>query len=195
MSGTRNLVKRMIEDRLDPLDDFELPAVVGELVEVIKADKVLFDAYVDETLHAMVYDEAMTLLNRHRIRTMRLAEVDGALAAQPSAPSTLRTLLARGRGDQKARLRWLRHTEHIGDRHVKLMAMRKEQIPLALALRGARRDTEDLYMRFLQTIHDGMADGQQVADVYSAEALEVLFEGVRAGRPTEPEPIAIPIQA
>lgn len=189
---TRKMVAKMINDRLEPLDDFSLPAVAADITEKIKADEALKNAYVDESLYHLVYVECMNNLSSNRLKAVQIravaplveAAIERATGQAPESPSTLRQVMQRGR---RNRLRWLKHTEYIGDRHVKLMAMKREQIPLAIAIRTKRRDAEDGMINLLRTLYDGLVPRQGIGDGFSAERIEAIYQAIETGQPIPPE--------
>jgi hypothetical protein len=168
---TRQLVKDMIEKRYDDLDDYKVPVVVDEITAIIRKDKKLYAAYVNECLREMVHNEALGVVAAHRIRARRAAEIQDALDEPPlTSPATLRELEKRLNSKQSDSLRWLKHAEYIGTQHVKLMAM----------------TGHDVKIRFMNQIRSAVADDQAVEEVWTAEQLEELFQAARKKRRDDP---------
>jgi hypothetical protein len=184
---TRQLVKDMIEKRYDDLDDYKVPVVVDEITAIIRKDKKLYAAYVNECLREMVHNEALGVVAAQRIRARRAAEIQDALDEPPlSSPATLRELEKRLNSKQSDSLRWLKHAEYIGTQHVKLMAMTGRQLDLALSYRLMQRDGHDVKIRFMNQIRSAVADDQAVEEVWTAEQLEELFQAARKKRRDDP---------
>jgi len=188
VTTTRQLISKRFEDRFEPLDDFTLPGIAADITADIRADKLLLDAYVTETLYTLVYSEGMQVLGRQRLRSQQAKAAATAAAAPPSpAPWSIREQMRRGRLGQQNRLRWLNHTEYVDGRHVKLMALTKEQIPLAIAARMTRRDAEERRIRLLRECDTIMQAGEQIGDRHSADRLEEMFQAICANQPIPPQ--------
>jgi hypothetical protein len=184
---TRQLVKDMIEKRYDDLDEYKVPVVVDEVTALIRKDKKLYAAYVNECLREMIYNEALGVVSAQRIRARRAAEIQDALdEPPPSSPATLIDLEKRLNSKQSDSLRWLKHAEYIGGRHIKIMAMTGRQLDLALSYRLMQRDGHDLKIRFMGQIRAAVADDQAVEEVFSAEQLEELYQRARSKRRDDP---------
>ena len=184
---TRQLVKDMIEQRYRDLDEYKVPVVVDEVTALIRKDKKLYAAYVNECLREMIYNEALGVVSAQRIRARRAAEIQDALDEPPlTSPATLRELEKRLNSKQSDSLRWLKHAEYIGGQHVKIMAMTGKQLDLALSYRLMQRDGHDLKIRFMGQIRAAVADDQAVGEVWTAEQLEELYQQARNKKRGDP---------
>jgi hypothetical protein len=184
---TRQLVKDMIEQRYRDLDEYKVPVVVDEVTALIRKDKKLYAAYVNECLREMVHNEALGVVAAQRIRARRAAEIQDALDEPPlTSPASLIDLEKRLNSKQSDSLRWLKHAEYIGGRHIKIMAMTGRQLDLALSYRLMQRDGHDLKIRFMGQIRAAVADDQAVEEVFSAEQLEELYQRARSKRRDDP---------
>ena len=189
VSSIRQLVCKRIEERLDPLDDFALPTIAAEITEEIKADKALLDAYVQETLPRTVYDEAMGVLSRQRLRYQQSKLVTMVVdEPPPPASSILGRIGTRRRPRRDDSLRWLRHTEYVKDHHVRIMALKKEEIPDAIAARVRRRDAEDADIKLLRECDRVLLAGEAIGDRHTADRLEEIYQAIRQGQPIPPPP-------
>lgn len=161
----RLLLREWLHKRVDGAAAVDLPDVTNLAVEHFQGDEEFVRSLMVDNLRPLIYEMARRMLGRTRQEGVVLVGDE---------------LMGRSEFEQEARRRFVpkfaRWMEHAGDRHVNFMQMDREDLDKAATERERRAQTELALARFMRKRRSEMKPEQKVADVWSAEQLEQLWE-------------------
>lgn len=143
--------------------EVRLPDLTNEAVEFVASDRKLLRSFLGEMLRPIVYDCAQRIVGKDREGFIVLGDV----------------LLRRGEFETRAHTlgsRWTRWLEHVGDRHINIMAMTRQDLLIAAEERERRAAADTGVAQLWRAIADRLKKGQTVGDRFKPADLDALSE-------------------
>lgn len=158
--STRALLKEWVTERIDGADEVQIPVLVEEAMRHFLADQGFVSRFFKENVRALVYDFVQSAIANSRGELVSLGD----------------NVVNRETFKQKARKRSVFATwmEHVGDRHVQLLEMTREDLLIAAKERSERAATEQSIARLWRAMAQKLEGGQVVKEVFTVEQIEHL---------------------
>lgn len=168
----RQVLRQWIKQQVDGSSEVNLPDLTASAVEHFSSDKAFLKAFLTESLRPLVYEQARLVLQGTR----------GAVVVLGDEIVTKEILAERA---QRLQSRWSRWMEHVGDRHVNLMAMTKDDLLTAALERRQRAETEIEIARLWEVLANKLKKNETVGQRFTAEEIERMRLSLRAHQSTE----------
>lgn len=155
---TRKQVRAWVRDRIADQSSVEVASLYKEMVTHFSQDREFVSAWLLETLPAVAYEATLQVCAQTRSHIVFGDEI-----------------LSRGETEVRlkdARPRWQAWLEHVGDRHVRLMDMTKEDLRTAATIRRERGETELRYAELWDELASRIKGRKKVAEVFTVEQIE-----------------------
>ncbi len=149
--------------------EVQLPDLTARAVEHFSDQRAFIKAFLAVTLPEMVYEQARTVLRDTREWGTIIQLGD--------------TLVSQTRLEQRARVlqsRWSGWMERVGDRHINLLAMTRDNLLAAAEHRRTQASTELAYADLWETLAEELDDWETVGQRFTPEDLEALRAGLVA---------------
>ena len=162
--SARAQIRETVRDRITGEEEISVPQITSGVLTALMDDEQFMQAFTNETLRDAVHREVQSVVAASRDLTLfgDTAMTEQALAKRSAA-------FAR---------RFLGWYEHVGERHLNLMKMDRDDLLVAASERRKRGNTE-LHLAVLWTqLADGMEDGQSVEERFSVEEIESLYGAI-----------------
>lgn len=157
---TRKQVRAWVRDRIDGESSVEVSSLYREMVTHFSQDREFVAAWLSETLPAVAYDETLRVCAQTRGHILFGDEI----LSRDETETRLK----------EVRPRWQAWLEHVGDRHVRLLDMTKEELRTAATLRRQRGETELRYAELWDELASHLRGKKKVSDVFTVEQIEDL---------------------
>lgn len=162
-TSPRVQIRNWIKGEVEGESEVQLPDLTARAIDHFSGQKAFIRAFLAETLPEMVYEQARTVLRLTRDWGEPILLGDSLVTPE---------VLAR-----KARVlksRWSGWFERVGDRHINLMAMTREDLRQAAEHRRTQAMTELGYATLWDEMAARMKKGQTVAQRFKPEDIEAL---------------------
>jgi hypothetical protein len=148
-------------------DIIRLPAVARTVVGRLIEDRETLIEYLNEQIRPLVYNEAQEFAARTRGHVLFGTD----LLPRAAIPERV----------QQLKPRWLSWYEHVGDRHIRLMKMNRQELRAAALLRRERSSVEAHYAALWEAMAERLAsDVQLVEEVFTTGDIDALAATLRA---------------
>lgn len=160
--SSRAKVRQWVREYIDGKEEVQLPELTNTAVFELGKDKKFLTLLATETLRDMVYEIAKSVVHSSRLIVLG----DEAVSRDE--------VKRRSRGHSVFR-DWL---EHVGDRHIRLLEMTREELLVAADEREKRGRHEIELASLWRTLAQQLEGGQTVGSKYTPEAIEEMHEGL-----------------
>lgn len=165
-ANPRSELRAWLRDAIKDAEEVHLPSLTESAMSWFGTQDGLREALSEQLLRQAVYQEAQGVVGLARSRTMHNGE---ALTEEEFEKKRSRFAT-----------RFLSWYEHVGDKHVRLMDADRTYLLAAAKLRRDR-GVHELHLAVLfEEMADGLEGGQKVADRFSAEEIEAMFQRAKA---------------
>ena len=160
--SSRTRVRQWVRDHVAGKEEIRIPDVVDAAVKDFSRDRKFLTALATESLRDMVYEITKDTIGRSRM--ILLGEV-----------GTNHDGVKRRARTHTVFRDWL---ERVGDHHVRLLDMTREDLLVAADERQKRGQHEVAIAALWRTIANGLEGGQVVGTKYTADEIAAMQEGV-----------------
>jgi hypothetical protein len=184
--SARSIVSRMFEERSDTLDEFSLPSITNDVLDLVKQNTALLYRLVDECLRPMLYDIGLGVLSSQRAKKSQVKAISNAVRVLPEPSSEASVALdlmtaIRQRPAPPARSRsgfdWLRHPVSVAPKEtVRLRRAMRGDLERAITFAGQGIESTRVTIAYYELVKEGLTnDTQTVAERYRDEDLAALW--------------------
>lgn len=161
--SNRAKVRLWVRERIQGEEEVSLPELANEAIQVLGGDRKFITAFANECLHDMVLELASQVIKQ----TRGLIKIGDVVTDVEGVKRRARK--------QSVFANWL---EHVGDRHVRLLDMTREDLLSAADERQTRGERELEVAALWRTLAQRLEGGQAVKDRFSAEEIEGIQRGL-----------------
>lgn len=165
----RARIRATVRVLLTDVDSASLPDVAREATDRLMEDTAFLQNEIRDLVQALAYEEARALAQSTRSNLIVMGDevmtrqrANAALAAKRAS-------------------RWERWLEHVGDHHVKLLYMTREELIAAAKERRGRADTEMRVANLWDALADKLEGGQRVGERFTTEEIETMRQSLERG--------------
>lgn len=161
--SARQQLSDWVKSEIEGQTEINIPAITLKAEQAFKGNRRFIQQFVNETLHSIVYEVVRKVL------------ADDRTIVGDAAVEDVKEHVRKRAANHSVFSRWF---EHVGDRHVRLLDMTREELLVAAELREKRGTTELKYAALWRTIANGLEGGQMVGAKYKPEEIERMFSGI-----------------
>lgn len=166
--STRARLSEWVRAELGTADEVQIPALTERAMQHFIKDKGFVAALFRENVRSLIYEVVQTVVSNSRGELVQLGDevVDSQeFKARARRRSTFES--------------WL---EHVGDRHVRVLDMTREDLLVAAKERTDRGNHELELARLWRAMARKLEGGQQVREVFTAAEIESLRASLIKGK-------------
>lgn len=166
--STRARLSEWVSAELVGAEEIQIPALTEKAMRHFADDKGFVSALLRENVRSLIYEVVQTVVGKSRGELVQLGDavVDATeFKARARRRSTFEN--------------WL---EHVGDHHVRLLDMSREELLIAAKERTDRGKHELELARLWRAMAQRLEGGQQVREVFTAAEIESLRASLIKGK-------------
>lgn len=161
--SSRTRVRQWVREQIEGREEVRIPDLAQDAVQAFRKDTKFLRQLAEESLRAMVYDLAQRTVEQ--TRGMWIAGDDivtkEAIKKRANSHSVFRD--------------WL---EHVGDKHVRLLDMTREDLFVAADEREKRGQHEIELAALWRTLAQRLEGGETVGSKYTVDEIESMRRGI-----------------
>lgn len=162
----RRQVRTWLREQIADQTEVEIAVLYRRMIAHFAEDPTFVRAWLAETLPAVAYEETRSIVGDTRGGHVLFGDV----------------LLSREATDRRlaaSRPRWQLWLEHVGDRHVRLVEMTRNDLLAAASIRRERGETEIRYAELWEELASRLSGKKRVGDVFTSEEIDALARSLR----------------
>ena len=163
-------IKRWIDREIEGVDSFKIPLLADKLTAIITADKAFLAAYLKVSLR-----ESIVAHIRQHVAKTRDIVVLGDEVVDRTELTERGKRMAGSHG-------WFAWTEHVGDRHIVLPDMTREELLIAAGERRKVASKHNEIAELWERLAKQLRPEQKVADKFNAQQIAALAKKIKEER-------------
>ncbi len=164
--SVRSEVRAWIRAALDGEDAIELPFLTEQACTHFAKQPKVVERYFQENFRQMVYSEAQSVVATTRTATSTHIQLGDELV-------TREELTKRAK-----KSRWSSWMEHVGERHIRLPKMTRDDLLKAAGERRQRASIDISRAMLMERLAEQLEDGETVEDRYTDEDIDRILNEI-----------------
>lgn len=171
--SVRSVVRAWLREAIEGEEAISLPFLADKAVQHFGKQPELVQQYFAETFRQLVYGEAQSVVARTRSTASVSSQTDRIQLGDEIVTREVVKERARKLGS-----RWSNWMEHVGERHISLMKMTRDDCLKAIGERELRIASEQKRVTLLQRLAEQLEGDEAIEDRYSDEDIDRIWKEI-----------------